>query len=171
MAMLPSRRGGRALVTRAYPFREVEDVYHQMGQLLNNVFGDLNRVVEELPWIPQADIGETEDAYLVMVDLPGVNKKDIDIQVHDREVTVSGEVTRREGRWFRRSRPVGSFELRATVPGDIEPDGIDADLSEGVLRLTIPKAEKSKPRRVEITSSDGESASTSRSGAGSTNSD
>lgn len=96
MAMLPTRPSGRTVTTRTFPFREVEDVYDRMGQLLNNVFGDLSRNVDDIPWSPLSDIAETEDAYVLTIDLPGVRKDQIDVEVHDREVTVTGEITRRE---------------------------------------------------------------------------
>jgi HSP20 family protein len=152
MTLLPARTGGRTVTTRAYPFREVEDVYDRMGQLLSSAFGDLGRAVEDMPWSPQADICETDEAYVLTIDVPGVRKDQIDVQVHDRDVVVTGEVTRREqGRWFRRTRPAGRFEYRATLPGDINPDKIGAELSDGVLTVTVPKAETAKPRRIEIT--------------------
>lgn len=53
---------------------------------------------------------------------------------------------------FRRTRPAGRFEFRATLPGDISPDKIEAELSDGVLTLAVPRAETAKPRRIEIKS-------------------
>jgi HSP20 family protein len=151
MALLPTRQGGRTITTRAFPFREVEDVYDRMGQLLNRVFGDLSRI-DDLPWSPQADIAETDDAYVLSIDVPGVRKDQIDVQVHERDVVVTGEVIRSEdGRWFRRGRPAGRFEFRATMPGDVNPDKVSAELADGVLTVRVPKAETAKPRRVEIT--------------------
>src|ERR1700704_3204674 len=153
MALLPTRSGGRTLTTRTFPLRDVEDVYDRMDKLLSNVFSDLGQVVEDVPWAPQADIAETEDAYILAIDVPGVRKDQIDVQMRDRDVIISGEITRpeREGaRWHRRARPVGRFEYRATLPGDINPDKVNAELSDGVLTLTIPKAETAKPRRIEI---------------------
>lgn len=152
MALLPARRGGRNLPTRVFPFREFEDVYDRMGQLLNTTFGDLGRIVEDGPWVPRADIIETDDAYLVKIDLPGVRRDQLDVQVQDRDVVVTGEIVEREqGRWFRRARPVGHFEYRSQLPGDISPEKISAELADGVLTVTVPKAETARPRRIEIT--------------------
>jgi HSP20 family protein len=152
MALLPARQGGRTMTTRTFPFHEVEDVYDRMGQLLNNVFGDLSRGIDDLAWSPQADIAETDDAYVLSIDVPGVRKDQIDVQVHERDIVVTGEVTRREdGRWFRRGRPAGRFDFRATMPGDVSPDKVSAELSDGVLTVRVPKAETAKPRKVEIT--------------------
>ena len=83
MAMLPVQRSGRNL-TVVNPSREFEDIYDRMGQLMNLAFGLAPVDVAEGPWIPLADVSETEDAYVVEVDLPGVNRDQIDIQVQDR---------------------------------------------------------------------------------------
>ena len=152
MALLPAGPGRRDLPTRAFPFREFEDVYDRMGQLLNTAFGDLGRIVEDGPWMPRADIIETDDAYLVKIELPGVRRDQLDVQVRDRDVVVTGEIVEREqGRWFRRARPVGRFEYRGQLPGDISPEKISAELTDGVLTVTVPRAETARPRRIEIT--------------------
>ena len=152
MALLPARLSGRNLPTHVFPFREFEDVYDRMGQLLNTTFGDLSRIVEDRPWVPRTDIIETDDAYLVKIDLPGVRRDQLDVQVQDRDVVVTGEIVEREqGRWFRRARPVGRFEYRSQLPDDISPEKISAELADGVLTVTVPKAETARPRRIEIT--------------------
>jgi HSP20 family protein len=102
--------------------------------------------------VPRADIVENDDAYLVKIDVPGVRRDQLDVQVHDHEVVVTGEVVEREqGRLFRRTRPVGRFEYRGQLPGDINPEKISAELADGVLTVTVPKAETARPRRIEIT--------------------
>ena len=86
---LPVRRGGRN-TSLVNPTREFEDIYDRMGQLVNFAFGDLARV--EMPWVPLADLSETDDAYVVKVELPGVSKDQVDVQLQDRELIVSGEI-------------------------------------------------------------------------------
>jgi HSP20 family protein len=77
---------------------------------------------------------------------------ELDVQVQDRDVVVTGEIVEREqGRWFRRARPVGRFEYRSQLPGDISPEKVSAELADGVLTVTVPKAETARPRRIEIT--------------------
>ena len=80
MAMLPVQRSGRNL-TVVNPSREFEDIYDRMGQLMNLAFGLPPVDVAEGPWIPLADVSETNDAYVVEVDLPGVNRDQIGIQI------------------------------------------------------------------------------------------
>ena len=156
MAMLPTRRSGQhpALID---PTREFEDIYDRMGQLMNFAFGDLARV--EMPWVPLADLSETEDAYVVKVELPGVGKDQIDVQLQDRELVVSGEIPEEEEkqdgqnggrRRHRSTRRTGRFEFRAWLPGDVNADAVQGELTDGVLTLTIPKSEAAKPRKIEI---------------------
>ena len=160
MAALPVRRSGRNPSTLVNPSREFEDIYDRMGQLMNFAFGDLARV--EMPWVPLADLSETEDAYVVKVELPGVGKDQIDVQLQDRELVVSGEIPEpdqdgQDGgqnggrrRRHRSTRHTGRFEFRAWLPGDVNADAVQGELTDGVLTLTIPKSEAAKPRKIEI---------------------
>ena len=155
MAALPVRRSGRNPSTLVNPSREFEDIYDRMGQLMNFAFGDLARV--EMPWVPLADLSETEDAYVVKVELPGVGKDQIDVQLQDRELVVSGEIPEQEQdgqnggrRPHRSTRRTGRFEFRAWLPGDVNADAVQGELTDGVLTLTIPKSEAAKPRKIEI---------------------
>ena len=151
MAMLPVQRSGRNL-TVVNPSREFEDIYDRMTQLMNLAFGVAPVDVAEGPWIPLADVSETDDAYVVEVDLPGANRDQIDIQVQDRELVITGEIpeSEQEGRRHRRSRRTGRFEFHTYLPGDVNADSVNAQLSDGVLTVTVPKAEKAKPRHIEI---------------------
>ena len=156
MAQLPARRSGRD-VTTVDPFREFEDIYDRMGQMVNAAFmrGPYWHVVD-VPWTPLADISETDDAYVIEAELPGVTKDNVNVEVNDREVVISGEIPQQveggeKGRRRRRARRTGKFELRSILPGDINPDAVSANLADGVLTVRVPKAEAAKPRRVEIT--------------------
>lgn len=162
MAALPVRRSGRN-TSLVNPSREFEDIYDRMGQLMNFAFGDMARV--EMPWVPLADLSETEDAYVAKVELPGVGKDQIDVQLQDRELVVSGEIPEQEQdgqdgqdggqnggrrRRHRSTRRTGRFEFRAWLPGDVNADAVQGELNDGVLTLTIPKSEAAKPRKIEI---------------------
>ncbi len=152
MAQLPARRSGRT-TTMVDPSREFEDIYDRMGQLINMAFGDLAAgQALNAPWRPLADISETDDAYVFEVELPGVSKDQLDIEINDRELIITGEVAepKENGKRRRRSRRTGRFEFRASLPSDVNPEGVSASLSNGVLTVTIPKSEAAKPRHVEI---------------------
>ncbi|SEG78269.1 HSP20 family protein [Thermomonospora echinospora] len=135
------------------PEREFEDLYDRLGQLLGfPVSGPAGPHVQA-PWVPLADISETEDSYVVELDLPGVRKEDLDIQLNDQVLTVTGETKEEEGKRFRRrTRRTGRFEFRAQLPSDVDPNQVEAHMEHGVLQIMIHKAEAAKPRHIEISS-------------------
>ena len=92
MAQLPARQSARN-VTMIDPSREFEDIYDRMGQLITMAFGDLPAgQVLNAPWRPLANISETDDGYQVEVELPGVNKDQLNVELNDRELAITGEV-------------------------------------------------------------------------------
>lgn len=155
MAALPVRRGGRN-TSVVNPSREFEDIYDRMGQLMNFAFGLTPAALADMPWVPLADLSETDDAYVVKAELPGVNEDQVNIQLQDRELVISGEIPEPEDgdghrRRHRSSRRTGQFELRTYLPGDVNANAVTAQLSNGVLTVTVPKAEAAKPRKIEVT--------------------
>ena len=159
MAMLPVRRSGGRNLTVVNPTREFEDIYDRTGQLMDFAFGLTPAALADMPWVPLADLSETDDAYVVKAELPGVNKDQVNVQLQDREIVISGEIPEPEtgdgkGDGTRRhhgTRRTGRFELRTYLPGDVNADAVAAQLSDGILTVTIPKSEAAKPRKIEIT--------------------
>ncbi|HEY2314057.1 MAG TPA: Hsp20/alpha crystallin family protein [Streptosporangiaceae bacterium] len=151
MVMLPTRRSMRNR-SLADPTREFEDIYQRMGQLMNAAFTDFALAPPgDAPWIPAAEESDTEDAYVVRVEVPGVRKDQLHVQVTDRELTITGEISETEsGHRRRSSRRTGQFEYRTMLPGDIKADQVTAELADGLLTVTLPKAEEAKPNRVQI---------------------
>ncbi|MFC4008873.1 Hsp20/alpha crystallin family protein [Nonomuraea purpurea] len=140
------RRGGET-----YPAREFEDVYDRLGQLMNAALGEFVEDGRMGAWMPMADISETEESYVVEIDVPGASKNQIDVQLSERELIVTGEIDEQEReRRHRKMRRTGRFELRAMLPGDVDADRVDAHLCDGVLTITIPKAAAAKPRHIEV---------------------
>jgi HSP20 family protein len=121
-----------------------------MGRLVQSSLVDPTDVA---PWVPAADVIDTDDAYVVEMELPGVKSDDINIEVNGNELTVTGEIKQRErkGVLRRGTRRVGEFLYRVALPGDLDPDNVEARLAEGVLTIRVPKSEAAKPRRIEIT--------------------
>jgi HSP20 family protein len=152
MARLPARSGGRDNLTMINPSREFEDIYDRMGQLVNLAFGDVTPAqLLDMPWVPLADLSETDDSYVVRAELPGVGKDQLDVQLQDRELVITGEVTdKQEGRRHRGNRRTGRFEYRTMLPGDVKSDAVSAQLADGVLTVTVPKSEAARPRHIEI---------------------
>ncbi len=152
MTMLPARRRGRTFAV-ADPSSKLEAIYERMGQLVNAAFTDLGiSQMTDLPWSPPADLTETDDTYLVHVEVPGMHKDQLNVEAGDRELVITGEIPEESGgKRHRSSRRTGQFEYRAILPGDIETDQVKAELAEGVLTVTAPKSEAAKPSHVEVT--------------------
>ena len=152
MAALPTRRRDMTArpVRRFEPFREFDQLQAQMGELLESALAGAPG--EGAPWIPAVDIEETDDAWIVEAELPGVDKKDVDIQLNDSELVVRGEIKEREraGILRRRTRRVGEFEFRVNLPGQTDAEQIDAKLDGGVLAIRIPKPQETQPRHIDI---------------------
>jgi HSP20 family protein len=139
----------RGTTLRWDPFRELDQLYERMNHLWDAGSAS-NQGAER--WVPLADVEETDDAYVIEVELPGVDEADIDIEVNGREVTVMGELKEKErtGILRRRTRRVGEFQYSMTLPGDIDTENVDARLEHGVLTVTVPKSQRAKPRRISI---------------------
>jgi HSP20 family protein len=105
-----------------------------------------------LAWAPPADVTETGEAYLVEVELPGVKRHDLAVGLAGTELSISGEVVEKErkGLFRHRTRRVGQFSYRVTLPQDVDADKVQADLTDGVLTVRVPKTEAAKPRRIAV---------------------
>jgi uncharacterized protein (DUF2267 family)/HSP20 family molecular chaperone IbpA len=103
-------------------------------------------------FVPMADVEETDDAFLVEVELPGVKKDDIDISLAGGRLVITGERKERErtGILRRQTRTVGRFRYEIMLPGDVDESGVSASLDEGVLTVRVPKASDDRPRRIEV---------------------
>ena len=144
---LPVRAPSRP-AARWDPFRELDELYDRMNRLW-----ETGLVPGAERWAPLADVEETDDAYSVEIDLPGVAREDIDIQLDHRELTVSGEIKEKErsGVLRRRTRRVGQFHYAVTLPGDVDADSVEAQLRDGVLTVRVPKSPASTRRHIRVT--------------------
>jgi HSP20 family protein len=142
----------------------VKPKHHRM---LRSLFGEepdiIDRWLEEWeegtkPWawripFPATDIKEEEDNYIIKVDVPGIDRKDIDIQMEEGVLTIKGETEKEEKEeakgYLRRERVKGAFARRFSLP-DVDPEGINAKFKDGVLTITAPKAKKRLGRKIEI---------------------
>ncbi len=141
------------------PMRELDQIQQQTFQLLQSMLG-ASPFAGVGTWVPAVDIEETEDSWILEAELPGAKSDDIDIDAHDNEIQITGEIAEKEraGILRRRTRRVGRFEYRVTLPGPIDPDSIDASLDDGILRVTVPKPEQARTRRVAIQTPSGNGA-------------
>lgn len=147
--VLPERRSGSQSWSA---LSDIGQLNERMRRMLEQTFGGL--LDEPAGWIPAVDIEETEDAYVVEAEVPGVKREDINIEVSGNELSISGETKerKREGVARRRTRRTGRFEFRVTLPGELNPEGVEAKLNDGVLSVRVPKAERMQRRRIEVKS-------------------
>ena len=104
-------------------------------------------------FVPPADVEELDDAWMVDIELPGMAKNDVDIEVTNRTLVVSGERKEKErtGILRHKKRVTGRFRYEVTVSSDIDENAVSATLSDGELRVRLPKTAADQPRRIEIT--------------------
>jgi HSP20 family protein len=150
---LPVRRRDTAPqpVMRWDPLRELQGLQEQFAQMMQRDAADGNG---GLPLVPLVDIEETEDAWIVEAELPGVKPEDVNVELRGSELAISGEIKEREreGILRRRTRKTGEFDYHITLPGDADSEHIDAELRDGVLTVRIPKPEQERPRRIDVKS-------------------
>jgi len=140
-----------ALLVKPEPFtREIDRVFDAF-------FGQSD---QGRRWVPPMDLVEVEDHFVLRADLPGLSEGDVNIEVQDAALTISGERKaeheQREKGWYRIERSFGSFSRSLTLPDGVDPERIEASFSDGVLEVRIPKPEERKPRRISISSSNGD---------------
>ena len=150
-----ARQSGTLVARRGDPYREMEDFYDRLGQMWQTFYGEAGltgRGGRTTPWSAQADIEETDDAFVVDLDLPGVRTDDIRLELRDNNLHVTGEHKEKDrvGVLRRQTRRVGEFEYVVTLPGEINPDRVEATLRDGVLTIQLGKAASARPRRIEV---------------------
>lgn len=151
---LPARRRAATTLANRDPWGDLEQTARRMNDMFEQVFGTWPTVMADEGFSPMADLEETDDAYRLEIELPGVAKDDIDIEIKGRRISISGERKdrEREGVLRRTTRSTGRFFYEAVLPGELDDERVSADLSDGVLSVTIPKAEQERrhSRKVEI---------------------
>jgi HSP20 family protein len=147
---LPARLS-RNDVTRWDPATEFDRLTQQMSRLLDER-PELPSVLATDAFTPMADLEETDDAFLLEVELPGMKKKDINIEVEDRRLVISGERTEKERTgWLRRqTRSWGRFRYEVILPDQLDEDHIEATLNDGVLQVRIPKRSSGRRHHIEV---------------------
>jgi HSP20 family protein len=141
------------------PVRELNTIQTEMNRLFNTFFdapasGPSTGATQGRRWIPAMDLLETEDDFVLRADLPGMSETDVNIELEDNVLTISGErkaehEERKEG-FYRVERASGSFTRSLTLPEGVNPEGVRAHFEKGVLEVRIPKPEQRKPRKVSI---------------------
>lgn len=144
-------------LVRFSPMTELRRLQREMDRLFDTFFGPEETTVEEsapVTWMPRADLAETNDAYLIQLDVPGINKDELTVTYHDGVLAVGGErkseTKEEKPNYIRVERSYGRFYRSFTLPKAVDEKHIEAKYENGVLTIRVPKAEGSKARRIEI---------------------
>jgi len=144
---VPVRKGQALQPWHWEPFREMENM---LGRMIGGAFPPTGWAST---YLPPVDIEETDDAYIFEVELPGVRREDITIEVDGQELHISGQILEKERKGIVRqsTRRTGGFDYRATLPSGLDPERAEAHFDNGVLTVRIPRSEGKQRRRISIT--------------------
>ena len=133
------------------PLGELESLMQRLGQR-RWAWPSLWDGFDGVDFTPAADLVETDTAWTVDVEVPGVPKKDIEVESHGRTIVISGERKEKEraGVLRQRRRVCGTFRYEVTLPGGFDAEAIEAALDEGVLTVTVPKEAEEQPHKVKV---------------------
>lgn len=140
---------------RSETWRELQELRDRLDRVLDSIWQPSGAALETgLGWVPAVDVEEADDAWIVEAELPGMKEKDIDLELHGTELSISGDIEERKRRGIlrRTTRRVGHFDYRVNLPGVSDTEDVQATLDQGVLTVRVPKPEHAKRRRIAIRS-------------------
>lgn len=144
------------MITRWDPFRELNTITDRMNRLFQETYGTTNREGEGLTssFVPAVDIYEDEHNVTVKMEVPGIDQKDIDVHLENNTLTVRGErkfeKDEKEENFHRIERRYGSFYRAFTLPNTLDPDKVQADYENGVLKIKLAKKAEAKPKQIKV---------------------
>jgi len=142
-------------IVRWEPLRELTSLQNEMNRLFSSAFDTPTNGAQTMRrWMPAMDLVETDSQFVLTADLPGLTENDVNIEVDDRVLTVSGErkanhEASQDG-YHRVERAFGSFSRSLTLPKGVNAEAVEANFEHGVLEIRIPKPEQPKPRKITI---------------------
>lgn len=143
-------------LVRWNPMREMVSLRDEMNRLFEQAFegGSLGPWQSSANWGLALDVAETDDAFVVTASVPGMKPDDLDITITNNVLTIKGEYkadkTIEEEQYHLRERRFGSFGRSISLPVTVDADAVEAKYEDGILTLTVPKAEEAKPRRIAV---------------------
>ena len=134
------------------PFAELENMRRQVDRLYRGLSSPYDRTGAGV--FPLINLTEGKDRYMLRAELPGVSAQDLDIQATATTLSLAGERKIPEedsgAKYHRRERESGRFSRVISLPGEINPDKVEASLVNGILTITVSKAEASMPRQISV---------------------
>lgn len=143
-------------IRRWDPFKELDEFHSRMTRLFDEVFGKPTSLRPERAgeWSPCVDVFETDKEFVIKADLPGLDKKDVEIEVKNNILTIKGEKKKeselKEGNYYVLERSFGTFSRSFNMPDIADTQKTSAKFKNGILELKIPKKESVKPVKVKI---------------------
>ena len=142
---------------RTNPWTTLPTLQNRVNRVFDDMFPDIRNRVDDLDlmeWRPVVDTYEKDDAIMINAELPGVKKEDINIDVKNNILTLSGERKDEsdvnEDNYYRSERFYGKFQRSFTLPDNVDADKVDATYKDGVLEVKIPKTGQSSTKKIEI---------------------
>ena len=147
-------------IVRYDPFRDLRTLQEEVNRLfstnMTRAFGDEG--IGRGAWAPSVDIYENKDQIVLEAELPGMKKEDFDLSIENNVITLRGErrfeKTDESDNYHRVERSYGQFTRSFTLPQTVSSEGATAEYNNGVLRVTLPKREETKSRRIEVAGTD-----------------
>jgi HSP20 family protein len=137
----------------APPLRDLVTMHEEMNRLFDSAFGRPGARAA-FDFVPVVDIEETPEQFVLRVDLPGVAQKEVKVHVMGDTLTIRGErkqeCSGKDGNWLRCERTYGTFERAFTLGAPVRADQVKASFRDGVLEVSVPKAEEARLREVEV---------------------
>lgn len=151
----PQEEGGSIMqLTKWDPFREMEDMFDRYTRSLSLPRRGSQEVMATGDWAPRVDIVETDKAFNIKAEIPEVKKEDVKVTVDNGVLTIKGERKQekedKSKKFHRIERFFGSFTRSFTLPDNVDENKIDASFKDGMLTLTIPKTEETRPKAMEV---------------------
>jgi HSP20 family protein len=150
-----------ANITRWDPFNELTTLQDRINQIFRQPFGTLRsfapgeeQALTAANFIPPVDIFEDEHNITIQAELPGMEEKDIDVSLENNVLTISGERKleneEKKENFHRIERSYGRFTRSFTLPPTVDPENVNAEFNNGVLKVTLNKREEAKPKQIKI---------------------
>jgi HSP20 family protein len=141
-------------ITRWDPFRDLMSIQNEMNRLFGRTYGGDVGESTRGAWTPALDVFETQEKFVITMELPGVSPDDVDISVEDSTLMVRGErkfySEQQEESFLRIERRFGEFTRSLTLPSTADAESIQASFDQGVLTIEVPKRDEAKPRKISI---------------------
>ena len=142
------------VLTRWDPFREFTTLQDRMNRLFRDNYGEGQEALSTSTFAPPVDVYEDEHNVTLKIEVPGIDEKDIDVQIENNLLTVHGErkfeKEEKEENFRRVERQYGSFTRSFTLPSTVNPEQVQAHYDKGILKIQLAKKAEAKPKQIKV---------------------